>query len=268
MEKINLSNLQPCDVLLCRGEGRFSDMIVLLDGGTYSHAALYAGKIDGKHCVIQATGRGVVCDPIEKIQEEIFVDVFRFNKDKHKLGEKNYPWEPILEIGQAYVDSHVKYAYDHLIILALLAITRDIPLDSFSKKLLRGILDQAADLIFRLLDKGIVPMVCSELVYRCYDEADNNKKYQLSISDFTVNKFMKNSQEAKTAVSTIENTVDNNMDIALKKSKERFLEAYNKVKEKENSMKWSINDLADSCVSPKDFEYSKDLIKIGRLSFD
>ncbi|MCM1989951.1 hypothetical protein [Oceanirhabdus seepicola] len=267
MEKINLSSLQPCDVLLCRGEGLFSDMIVLLDGGTYSHAALYAGKIDGKHCIMQATGRGIVCDPIEKIKEETFVDVLRFNKDKHKLGEANYPYKPILEIGQAYVDSHVKYAYDHLIILALLTITRDIPLDSFSKKLLRGILDQAADFIFKQLDKGVVPMVCSEIVYRCYDEADNNKKYQLSISDLTLNKFSKHSQEVKVEGFAIENTMDD-LDRDFKKSEERFLEAYYKKKEKENKLKGTFTDMVDSCVSPKDLEDSKELTKIGRLSFN
>jgi len=268
MEKINLRNIQPCDVLLCRGEGLFSDMIVLLDGGTYSHAALYAGKIDDKHYVIQATDRGIVCDPIEKIQCETFVDVFRFNKDEHKLGEENYPYKPILDVGQAYVDAHVKYANDHLILLAILAVTRDIPLDSFSKKLLRDVLDHAADLIFKQLDKGVMPMVCSELVYRCFDEADDNKKYQLSISALTLNQLIKNSKEESIQVCNVENTLEQNVDIELKKAKERFLEAYNRVKETENSLIDSITDPVASCVSPKDFEDSKDLIKVGRLSFN
>jgi hypothetical protein len=268
MEKVNLTNLQPCDVLLCRGEGLFSDMIVLLDGGTYSHAALYAGKIDGKHYVIQATDRGIVCDPIEKIQCETFVDVFRFNKDQHKLGEENYPYKPILDVGQGYVDSHVKYANDHLILLAILAVTRDIPLDSFSKKLLRNILDHAADLIFKLLDKGITPMVCSELVYRCFDEADNNKKYQLSLFALSLNQLIKSSKEELVETIKVENALDENVDIELKKSKEKFLEAYNKGKESENSFTNSITDPVASCVSPKDFEDSKDLVKVGRLSFD
>lgn len=41
-KRLDVQELQPCDVLLCRGKGLFSDMIVLLDGGTYSHAAVYA----------------------------------------------------------------------------------------------------------------------------------------------------------------------------------------------------------------------------------
>ncbi len=268
MKEINLTNLQPCDVLLCRGEGLFSDMIVLLDGGTYSHAALYAGKIDGKHYVIQATGRGIVCDPIQKIQCETFVDVFRFNKDEHKLGEENYPYKPILDVGQAYVESHVKYANDHLLLLAILGVTREIPLDSFSKKVLRKVLDNATDLIFKLLDKGIRPMVCSELVYRCFDEADGNEKYQLSISAFTLNELIRNSKEELVEISKVDNTLDENVDIELKESKERFLEAYRKVKESENLHMNSIADPVASCVSPKDFENSKDLIGVGRLSFD
>lgn len=268
MEKINLSDLQPCDVLLCRGEGKFSDMIVLLDGGTYSHAALYAGKINGKHCVIQATGRGIVCDPIEKLKEAVFVDVFRFNKNGHKLGDANYLSTPILEIGQAYVESHIKYAFDHLIMLALLGITRDIPLKYSWKKQLRIALDHAADFLFKLLDKGIRPMVCTEIVYRCFDEADENKKYQLSISALKLSEFSKKSKEVTKDLSMMENTVDSEIDLELQKSKKRFLEAYSKVKEKENPLMSSNTDMISSCVFPKDFENSKDLIKIGRLNFD
>lgn len=129
MENLELKDLKPGDVLLCRGEGFISDMIVLLSGGTYSHAALYAGKINDQNCAIEATLRGVVCDPIEGFSEETFTDVFRFKKGGHNLGESEYPFEPIQKVGLDYANSGVKYAYDHLILLAVLAVTRNIQLD-------------------------------------------------------------------------------------------------------------------------------------------
>lgn len=270
MEKLELKDLKPCDVLLCRGKGFISDMIVLLSGGTYSHAALYAGKINDQHCVIQATLRGIVCDPIEKISEETFTDVFRFKKGDHNLGESAYPFDPIQKVGLDYVNSGIKYAYDHLVLLAALAATRNIPLDPLSRKILRSILDNAAEFIFKLIDEGKTPMVCSELVYRCFNEADNDKKYQLSISEEVVNCLLanvqKNSQETDlTDNSTLQEAKE------FQEAKEKFIEALNKAKQREQPFLLSEAETDNSisvvsaCVTPRDLEDCKDLIKIGKL---
>jgi|GEM_PF-2206630 hypothetical protein len=270
MENLELKDLKPCDVLLCRGEGFISDMIVLLSSGTYSHSVLYAGKINGQHCVIQATARGVVCDPIEKISEETFTDVFRFKKDGHTLGESAYPFEPIEKVGLDYVNSGIKYAYDHLVLLAALAATRNIPLDPLSKKILRSILDNAANFIFKLIDEGKTPMVCSELLYRCFDEADNDKKYQLSISEEVINCLFANVQK-----NSQETDLTNNSALQEEKefqdAKEKFIEALNKAKQKEQlsivteAETYNAIPVVSACVTPKDLEDCRDLIKIGRL---
>ncbi|WP_411682147.1 hypothetical protein [Clostridium thailandense] len=271
MENLELKDLKPCDVLLCRGEGFISDMIVLFDGGTYSHSALYAGEIDGKHCIIQATARGVVCDPIEKITEETFTDVFRFKKDGHNLGDADYPFAPVQKVGLDYVNAGVKYAYDHLILLAVVAATHNIPLDPFSKKILRSILDNAAEFIFKLIDEGKTPMVCSEVVYRCFDEADSNKKYQLNISEEAANCLLANVQK-----SFKETDLDDNQDLQvdkdLQKAKEKFVAALNKANQKKQLSAApeletdNALSVVSACVTPKDLEKCKDLIKLGRLT--
>ncbi|AOY78135.1 hypothetical protein [Clostridium formicaceticum] len=264
MKNIKFDDLYPGDVLLCRGEGWLSDLILLFDGGTYSHAALYAGKEGDNHYVIQATQKGILKTAPDILSCEIFIDVFRFNKKNHKLGEKEYPYQPIISVGQHYVDEKTKYAFDHLIFLAILGITREIPLDITSKKIMRSILDNATAYLFKLLDKGTTPMVCSELVYRCFDEADSEKKYQLTIEALTLEDFKGIlDKEALKIEST--NEVVEELDKELIQAKQKFMEVWRKVKQEENTMHALPLDPVSACVTPKDIEKSPDLEKLGRL---
>ncbi|AOT72041.1 hypothetical protein [Geosporobacter ferrireducens] len=266
MKAINFDGLIPGDVLLCRGEGWLSDLIVLFDGGTYSHAAIYAGKEEGTHCIIHATRKGMLKMPLEVLSCEIFADAFRFNKNNHKLGDDGYPYKSVINVGQQYVDEKTKYAFDHLVLLAILGITREIPLDSTSKKIIRSILDNAAAYSFRLLDKGTIPMVCSELVYRCFDEADPGKKYQLSIEGLTLQSLKDNLARDFLSISN-SSEADMELDKALMDSKQKFIDAWSRLKEEEYTVDGLPADPASACVTPRDLENSPNLQKLGRLQF-
>ncbi|AKL96297.1 hypothetical protein CACET_c28520 [Clostridium aceticum] len=266
MKNIKFDDLHHGDVLLCRGEGWLSDLIVLFDGGIYSHAALYAGKEDNIHYVIHATKKGMLKMELALLSSETFTDVFRFNKNSHKLGDEGYPYEPVISIGQHYVDEKTKYAFDHLILLALLGITRKIPLDVTSKKIMRSILDNATAYIFEMLDKGTTPMVCSELVYRCFDEADLEKKYQLGIETLTI-EDLKDTLKKEVLKIKDSDEIAQELDKELMEAKEKFVEAWSKVKQGENTIHGLPLDPASACVTPKDLEKSPDLQKIGRLQF-
>ncbi|SCY90353.1 C40 family peptidase [Alkaliphilus peptidifermentans] len=269
MEKIKKIDLFPGDILLCRGKGWISDLIVLFDGGTYSHTAVYVGERCGEHLIIQATSDGVVCTPIEDIKTETFTDVYRFNKNGHKLGDDQYPYNPVIDVCQKYADSKTKYAFSHLILLAILSVTREIPLDYTTKKIIRSILDDATAHLFKLIDNKTTPMVCSEVAYRAFDEADNNRKYQLSIEGITLKKIKEGMMEASNEIRDISNSNADLavIDIDLYNSKQRFVDMWSKLKEEENTL-YSIplNPIAP-CVTPKDLEKSRNLIKIGELEF-
>jgi hypothetical protein len=262
MDNLNFKDLHPGDILLCKGEGWISDLIVLLDGGPYSHSALYVGIINGEHSVIQATGSGIKCSPLSMLQEEIYTDVYRFNKNNHKIGDNDYPFDPIYKVANAYVAAGTKYAYDHLLILAILGATHEIPLDPTAKKLLRIVLDNAADFIFKLLDEGKTPMVCSELVYRCFDEADSSKKYQFGVSELKMTDILKNTNDF---LNNQSNAVD--MDIDLLNSKKNFIEAWNKAKQANNDNAFLSNNPVAACVTPSDIKNSGDLNIVGRLNY-
>jgi len=169
--KVPQNNLQPGDVLLYHGVGLISDLIRLFDGGPYSHAAVY----DGAN-VLEAVAEGTVVDPVaQSVASAQFVDVYRFiANDGKPFGQPGCEARPVLDRIQYYEQNRQRYGYEQLLLLALLCATRHPQQGTLSPVealILRRVLDQAAEVIARLIHAGKEPMICSELVYRCYTEA-------------------------------------------------------------------------------------------------
>ncbi len=252
MKYLRFKDLRPGDVLLCRGAGLISDLVVLFDGGTYSHAAFFDGE-----AVVQATLHGVVRDSIDTLKEEIFVDVFRFKKDGHLLDSPGWPSGPVVSVADKIGEEGLKYATDHLLILALLTLTRRIPLEPLEKKILRVILDHAANLLFEWMDKGKEPMVCSEVVFRAFKEAAPHDKYTLIIKGVLFN-FLKKLGPSSFA------------DDDFGEAQRKFFEAWVKAKFSQASLPDRlevIDPAVASCVTPHDLETSPTLFKVGRYVF-
>jgi hypothetical protein len=169
--KVLPNQLQPGDVLLFHGTGFISEMIRLFDGSQYSHAAFYSGQK-----VVEAIGSGITSRPLaESVSGAKYVDVCRFiSKDGHRLGDAGYAAQPVLNTAGQFVAKADRYAYEQLVLLAALAGSRRIPVVSdipFLRWILRNILDNAAEIISEIVAAGKEPMICSELVYRCYTES-------------------------------------------------------------------------------------------------
>ena len=170
-QKIPPGQLQPGDVLLYHGRGFISDMIRLFDGSEYSHAAFFNGQK-----VVEAIGSGIAARELaQSVGEAKYVDVYRFvSSDGKHLGDSGYAAQPILDTAGRYVAAADRYAYEQIVLLAVLASTRRIPVVSdipFLRWMLRNVLDNAADVLSRIVAAGKEPMICSELVYRCYTES-------------------------------------------------------------------------------------------------
>jgi hypothetical protein len=181
MPQILPSDLKAGDVLLYRGTSFLSDLIRLFDGGDYSHASIY----DGQN-IMEALGQGITVDPVsQSVVGAKYVDVYRFIGDGgNHLGDDAYPPAPLLGRIQYYEQNRQRYAYEQILLLAILASTRRIPVISWIPGLsiiVRNILDNAADVLARIMAAGQEPVICSELVYRCYSEADAGGKYRLAI---------------------------------------------------------------------------------------
>lgn len=164
------------DVFLYCKTDIVADMIKAFDGSEYSHAGIY---YDGG--VLEAIDKGVKKRSIEEsIKNTKSVDVFRFTSlDGHEtIGGASYPAQPLIDCIKKYEDIGERYAYEQIILLAFLATTRkvNVPIASW---ILRTFLDNAMSILSKIIAAGKEPMICSELVYRCFEGAGD--KYRLTI---------------------------------------------------------------------------------------
>jgi hypothetical protein len=173
MDIIKETDLQDADVILYNGNGWISKAIRFFDGTEVNHAGIFMA--DGCN-VGEALGKGLTKRSLKKsIENDVYVIVRRL---------KTYPgtMQPVIEKAQAYLNAGSRYGYEQILLLAFLCTTRKMPVNKYLHLLIRKVLDEAAAL---LMGKGFgQPMICSEFVYRCYDEALPAMKdpYSLDIS--------------------------------------------------------------------------------------
>lgn len=152
--------IAPGDVLLFHGRGFVSWAIRKFDGTEVNHAAIALG--DGK--LAEAAGHGLQRASLDDALQNNDFTIVRRLKDK--------TLDDVVAVANRYVTESRPYAYQQIVLLALLATTRKIPLPPIGRRLVRSALDHAAAALNAFLDRqGTRSMICSEFVYRCYDEA-------------------------------------------------------------------------------------------------
>ena len=163
---IPIAQLMPADVLLYRGTGLISDAIRLIDRSEVSHAGLFLGRYGEKgRAVGEAIREGLIRRELAKSLEHAeWVESRRLKKLPVSL-------DPVLQRAEYYLESGERYAYEQILLLAFLCITRELAGSSVLGRLVRETLDAAAAYLLRLFDAGRQPMICSEFVFRCYGEA-------------------------------------------------------------------------------------------------
>jgi hypothetical protein len=152
--------LRPADVLLYEGTGWLARLIRFFDGTDFNHAGLCIG--DGS--VAEAQAPGVIRQGVEpSVAGRVKVLVRRLKRD--------VSLDPVVVRGLQVVDEGHRYAFEQLLLLAFLGLTRKLKATPILKTLLRKVLDRAASVATGIVAAGKEPMICSEFVYRCYDEA-------------------------------------------------------------------------------------------------
>jgi len=180
--KVSVSDLIAGDIFLYQGQGFLSSMIRLLDGEPYSHASIYMGKDqDNVPRVAEMLGNGVnVRNVATSVSSANYVDAYRYvNADHEPLGSPTVDPKPLVDkIG--FFTSPInwqRYGYEQILLLAMLCSTRRVP--GVAGEVIRRVLDSASEVLAQLIHAGQEPMICSELVYRCYTEA--SPSYELLI---------------------------------------------------------------------------------------
>ncbi len=177
--KIDMSEVKAGDVLLSYGDDWISWAIRLLDGGDYSHAALFDGNK-----IVEAGLRGVVMTPLEKeVSAQKYVDVYRFKSDSGSpFSFPDWPVEPVIQKAHYYFDKKTTYANNQLFLLGFLLVFKKFPINHVKKAALRTCLILVLKLYKKITQgKETKSVVCSELVYRSFYEAVPKGKYGLYV---------------------------------------------------------------------------------------
>jgi hypothetical protein len=153
-------DIRPGDVLLFHGTGFVAWAIRAFDGSEVNHAAV---AVDAD-TMAEATGGGLRLAPI--------ADAVRYNRLTVVRDLATAPdMAPVVARARSYVDSGAAYAYQQIAFLAVLSVTRRAPLSPVARRLVRSLLDRGAAALNQMAEQDRRLMICSELVYRCYDEA-------------------------------------------------------------------------------------------------
>jgi hypothetical protein len=154
--------MTPGDILLHYNTGIISDLIRLFDGSEYSHSSL----VRNPEMVAEANAKGIGLNPLQPaIAAGRYTDTYRLNSSPASL-------DPALARADHYLNIGGRYAFEQLLFLAVLCTTRQIPLPAIARMFLRKLLDAAVSILNRIIASGREPMICSEFVFRCFDEAD------------------------------------------------------------------------------------------------
>lgn len=158
-----IGQLEAGDVLLYNGTGILSDAIMFFTGSDVSHAALYLGG-DAEGLIGEAVDAGVIRDTREQsFPGHNWVVVHRLRGARDMA--------PVLERGNYYLDKRLQYAYPQLVLLAMLLLVKRVRPSGTFGRMVQAVAVAAAEALDRFIESGRDLMICSEFVYRAYDEA-------------------------------------------------------------------------------------------------
>ncbi|MCR8666235.1 YiiX/YebB-like N1pC/P60 family cysteine hydrolase [Aestuariibaculum sp. M13] len=185
---ITPSSLKIGDVILHEGIGFISDFIKFLDNSNVSHSALYIGNEE----VIEAKGSGITKYTLqESLQDARCAYIMRLKKRPDNFS-------PVIKRAKYYMDQN--YAYDKMVFLVLLGLIRKSKIENYT--LLFGkIIDNATVRAIEFLTKNTKTLVCSELVYRSYNEALKTPNHKFSLGLDVI------AQRNKTPLETWDSTI-------------------------------------------------------------
>jgi hypothetical protein len=158
-----VEQLQAGDVLLYNGRGLLSDAIKFFTDSDVSHVALFMGGPDGG-TIGEAVGAGVIRDSRDQSfpgHNWVMVHRLRAGRDL----------APVIARAGFYLDQGLKYAYPQLVFLAILLLVKRLRPSGVLGKMVQSVTMAASEALNRFIESGRDLMICSEFVYRAFDEA-------------------------------------------------------------------------------------------------
>lgn len=170
---IPADKLQEGDIFLYHGISWISKAIRFFDGTDYNHASIYTGN----NIVCEALDNGIIKQYInDSINNSEFVIIKRLNNKPEDM-------TPVQNIISKYEGK--RYAYEQLLLLALICIFRRVNVNLAVTRFITKLLEIAASILVEMMNAGKEALICSEFVYRCYDEAleDDNDPFTIILDE-------------------------------------------------------------------------------------
>ena len=174
--------LKDGDVFLYHGKKWVSKAIRYLDGTEVNHASVFIGS----NSVVEATGKGIQKNTIDQsIQNSSWIKVYR-------LKERPDDMNPVVSRADWYFGQPNRYGYEQIVLLAFLCIVRKSKKGKVFRFLAKTVLERAAAYLLKMSEAGKQVLICSELVYRSYEEAYEgiDDPYSLRMTNWNTTKAM------------------------------------------------------------------------------
>lgn len=166
MPVISQPDLRKGDVLLYRSNSLIARWICSIDGSEVSHAGLYLGDgMVGEALIVE--NPGLNANPIAMSfagSEGIIV---------RRLRNADLPIEPVIACARNYLEAGNRYAHGQLLLAACICLARNVSRENALQRwVMKTVMQKATDFLRYWQRQGREPMICSEFVFRAYDEAD------------------------------------------------------------------------------------------------
>ena len=155
--------LEPLDILAFHAHSFVAKGIQICTDSKYNHVGLYCGN--GR--IFHAIYPNIIIQRIEEAWEDSdkFIDVYRYqNKDGRTLTFQQR--DKLIETANEYVKQGNRYAVEALFILAIVTELR-----KDTGYLGRKLIEKSFQKINDAFEKGKEPVICSELIYRIFEES-------------------------------------------------------------------------------------------------
>ncbi|KIM05913.1 MAG: hypothetical protein KN64_01335 [Sulfurovum sp. AS07-7] len=177
-----ISSLKDGDIFLYHGNKWISKAIRYVDGTEVNHASIFVGD----NHVIEATSGGVKKNTIEHSKENSsWIKIYR-------LKERPSDMSPVIARANWYYGQPNRYGFEQILLLAFLCIIRKSKKGNAFRSIAKTVLERAAALLLKMTEAGKEVLICSELVYRSYDEAYEgiDDPYSLRMTNLNTTKSM------------------------------------------------------------------------------
>ncbi|MFG1690719.1 hypothetical protein ACGF5M_00955 [Gemmatimonadota bacterium] len=172
---MEIRDINPADILLFSGEkgSWISEAIMLLTNSPVSHAAMSYTSSD---VLVEETPPQVRTSDTASRAEGRTLYVMRMDPPLDSM-------TPVLEAADVYLEQPAPYAMSNLYLVGMLLLYKRFTPGTPMQKVMLKIFKKLAAGIMKFINEhespGKLPMVCSQFVYQCYQDA--GKRYKLNI---------------------------------------------------------------------------------------